>query len=477
MEKKTCIAMIPCPGLSHLIPLVEFAKQIIHKNHNLFITFLIPTLGSPSPSMLTILNNLPSNIDFTILPHVNIQDLPQNVHFSTKMILAVKLSLPFLHESVKTLSLSSHINLVALVFDLFSSDALDVANQFNLLSYVFFASGAISLSFCLSICNFDESVFTDLTKTVIIPGCVVPFQVKDFPDPALYERTSETFTLFVTICQRLSLVHGFIVNSFTDLEGDAIRAIEEKKVNGISSNNVTTPYVYAVGPIIQTESSISNENHFECSEWLNNQASKSVLYVSFGSGGTLSQEQLNELAFGLELSGHKFLWVLRVPNNSPSSPYFSGQKKDDPLNYLPLGFLERTKDQGLVVPSWAPQIEILAHESIASFLSHCGWSSTLESVVHGVPMIAWPLFAEQRMNAVFLTKVLKVAIRAKVDEESGIIKRDEISQVIKRIMETKEGFEMSERIKELSNHACVSLRENGSSYNALSSLEQKWQNI
>ncbi|OIW00999.1 hypothetical protein TanjilG_16248 [Lupinus angustifolius] len=427
--------------------------------------------------MLTILNNLPSNIDFTILPHVNIQDLPQNVHFSTKMILAVKLSLPFLHESVKTLSLSSHINLVALVFDLFSSDALDVANQFNLLSYVFFASGAISLSFCLSICNFDESVFTDLTKTVIIPGCVVPFQVKDFPDPALYERTSETFTLFVTICQRLSLVHGFIVNSFTDLEGDAIRAIEEKKVNGISSNNVTTPYVYAVGPIIQTESSISNENHFECSEWLNNQASKSVLYVSFGSGGTLSQEQLNELAFGLELSGHKFLWVLRVPNNSPSSPYFSGQKKDDPLNYLPLGFLERTKDQGLVVPSWAPQIEILAHESIASFLSHCGWSSTLESVVHGVPMIAWPLFAEQRMNAVFLTKVLKVAIRAKVDEESGIIKRDEISQVIKRIMETKEGFEMSERIKELSNHACVSLRENGSSYNALSSLEQKWQNI
>jgi hydroquinone glucosyltransferase len=46
--------------------------------------------------------------------------------------------------------------------------------------------------------------------------------------------------------------------------------------------------------------------------------------VSFGSGGTLSQNQLNELALGLELSGQKFLWVLRAP--SPSASVYVGHK-------------------------------------------------------------------------------------------------------------------------------------------------------
>ncbi|MQL05516.1 hypothetical protein EI015_25930, partial [Escherichia coli] len=134
------------------------------------------------------------------------------------------------------------------------------------------------------------------------------------------------------------------------------------------------------------------------------------------------------------------------------------------------GFLDRTKGQGLVVPSWAPQIEVLGHGSTGGFLSHCGWNSTLESVVHGMPMIAWPLFAEQRMNALMLTEVLKVAVRPKVDDESGIIKREEIAEVIKRIMEGDEGLDIRKRIKDLSDAAGVAVSEHGSSHRALSSL-------
>ncbi|KAK7350426.1 hypothetical protein VNO77_09060 [Canavalia gladiata] len=466
MENKTCIAMVPSPALSHLIPHVEFAKQLVQQHHDLHVIFLIPTLGSISPSTEAILNTLPPNINFIILPQVNnIQHLPQNIHPATKMKLIVKHSIPFLHDALQSLLSRTHI--VALVLCIFATDALEVAKQLNLLSYVFFASGATTLSMCLSLPKFDESVsseFLDLSQTVNVPGCVTPFQVKDLPDPCLCERSSETYRSFISICQTLWLVDGVIVNSFTDLEAEVIREL----------TNGDNPCVYSVGPIIQTESS-SKVNKSTCMTWLENQSPSSVLYVSFGSGGTLSHDQFNELAFGLELSGHKFLWVVRAPNEIAYSAYLDGQK-EDPLEYLPNGFLDRTKGKGLMVPSWAPQIEVLGHGSIGGFLSHCGWSSILESVVHGVPMIAWPLFAEQRMNAALLTNGLKVAVRPKVDE-SGLVKREEVAKVIKRIMELgDERLEMRERMKELSVGADAALGEHGSSKRALSSLALKWRN-
>nr|CAD1824062.1 unnamed protein product [Ananas comosus var. bracteatus] len=97
--------------------------------------------------------------------------------------------------------------------------------------------------------------------------------------------------------------------------------------------------------------------------------------------------------------------------------------KDDPSNYLPDGFLERTKDVGRAVPSWAPQVRVLAHAATGGFFSHCGWNSTLESAVHGVPMIAHPLYAEQYTNAVLLTEVVGIAIRPRAREPYGIVGR------------------------------------------------------
>ncbi|XP_061370841.1 hydroquinone glucosyltransferase-like [Gastrolobium bilobum] len=470
MDKKPCIAMVPSPGLSHLIPLAEFAKRLVLQHHEFHVTLLIPTLDSPTPSMKSLLESLPQNIDFTILPQVKIEDLPQNVSPATNMKLIVKHSLPLLHEALS--SLNSHTHLVALLFSIFSTDALELAKQFNLLSYVFFSSGATTLSFNLTLPKLDETVFSteslDLAKTVNVPGCVIPFKIKDLPDPVLNERSSQTYRSYLDVCQALLLVDGIIVNSFTDLEAEVIRAMQEKEANSDG------PCVYPIGPIIQNESS-NKVNESVCLRWLDNQPPNSVLYVAFGSGGTLPHDQFNEIAYGLELSGHKFLWVVRAPNESASSAYFRGQK-ENPLHYLPQGFLDRTKGQGLVVPSWAPQIEVLGHGSTGGFLSHCGWSSTLESVVHGVPMIAWPLFAEQRMNAVLLTDVLKVAVRPKVDE-SGIVKGEEIANVIKRVMEGHESLEMNKRIKELSDGAAAALSEHGSSNLALSSLAMKWQNV
>ncbi|KAK7818244.1 hydroquinone glucosyltransferase [Quercus suber] len=186
---------------------------------------------------------------------------------------------------------------------------------------------------------------------------------------------------------------------------------------------------------------------------------------------------MKELALGLELSKQKFLWVVRSPNNElAQAAYFSDQTLDNnPLSFLPVGFIERTKEQGLVVPSWAPQAQVLSHDSTGGFLSHCGWNSTLESIMQGIPLIAWPLFAEQRMNALLLTEDLKVALRPKANEKN-LVDREEIAKVIKSLMVGEDGKKIHSRMKDLKIAAEKALSPNGPSTKALADLASHWTN-
>lgn len=195
--------------------------------------------------------------------------------------------------------------------------------------------------------------------------------------------------------------------------------------------------------------------------------------MSFGSGGTLSYDQLNELALGLELSEQKFLWVARNPNNElANAAYLSDQSHENPLAFLPEGFVERTKGQGLVVSSWAPQVGVLSHGATGGFLTHCGWNSILESIMHGIPLIAWPLYSEQRMNAVLLVEDLKVALRPKAGEK-GLVNREEIAKVVKGLMVGEEGKRVHSRVKDLKMAADKALSVEGSSTRAISELAFK----
>jgi len=124
-----------------------------------------------------------------------------------------------------------------------------------------------------------------------------------------------------------------------------------------------------------------------CLEWLDTQPDSSVVYVSFGSVAVLSVVQIQELVLGLEESGERFLLVLRPPHNPDNLPLLSE------------GFEERMKGRGFVHIGWAPQLYVLSHRALGGFLTHCGWNSTLESICRGVPMLTWPIQAEQAMNA------------------------------------------------------------------------------
>ena len=463
-QKPPHIAIVPALGISHLISLVELAKRLV-LHHHFSVTFIVTSDGSPMKAQKAILEALPDAISSIFLPPVSFDDLPEDDQMVARIFLSLTRSLPALRDSFKVLAESTQ--LVALVVDLFGTEAIDVAKEFGVSPYLFFSTAAMTLSSGFYLPEFDETSscdFRDLTEQVKLPGCM-PLHGTDFPEH-FHDRKSDAYKRVLHCIKQYPLAAGIMVNSFMDLEPGALKALNE--------GGEGRPSVYSVGPIIQSGLDHGVDKS-ECLSWLDKQPNGSVLYVSFGGGGTLSQEQLNELALGLEMSGQRFLWVVRSPHEtSASASFFSVQSIEDPLDFLPKEFLERTKEVGLVVPSWAPQIQVLSHGSTGGFLTHCGWNSVLESIVYGVPLIAWPLYADQRMNAAFLADGLKVALRVKVNDK-GLVGHKDIANYTRGIIEGEEGILLRNKMKELKDAAVKALSKDGSSSKSLAEVAQLWK--
>ena len=93
----------------------------------------------------------------------------------------------------------------------------------------------------------------------------------------------------------------------------------------------------------------------------------------------------------------------------------------------------------------------------------------MESIISSVPMIAWPLYAEHKMNVVLLAEELRVAVCPKIAPTKGVVGREEIEMMIRKVMEYhEEGKAMRARIKELKNSGEKAWAKGGSSFNALS---------
>ncbi|KAL6893726.1 hypothetical protein ACP4OV_007824 [Aristida adscensionis] len=176
--------------------------------------------------------------------------------------------------------------------------------------------------------------------------------------------------------------------------------------------------------------------------WLDTQPPKSVVYVAFGSEAPLTAEHVGEIALGLELAGASFLWALRKP------PGVATAAKDDDdaaaaADTLPAGFEERTRGRGLVTVGWVPQLGVLAHAAVGAFMTHCGWSSTIEGVLSGHPLIMLPFLGEQGINARLMeAKQVGVRVPRKGDSDGGgspSIDRGGVASAVRAVMGEGEG--------------------------------------
>nr|AGN33443.1 UFGT1 [Allium cepa] len=272
-----------------------------------------------------------------------------------------------------------------------------------------------------------------------IPG-LSGLRIKDLPDNFVGGDLTKGF---------LKLLHGM---KLTLPDADAVVCNTFQGLDPDLDSDFRSEFkrYYPVGPLsllnpVQTKP----EDRFGCIKWLEQHKPHSVVYVSFGTVVSLPGSELAELAHGLESSGVHFIWSL----------------KDSFREFLPDGFLDRTKEQGMVV-AWVPQAEVLAHESTGAFVTHCGWNSVLESIAGAVPLVCRPVLGDQPVNARMVTGVWRVG----VGFEGKGIERGELVKCLEKVVKGEEGKGMRERMRRLKDMALSAVGVEGSSMRNLKAL-------
>ncbi|XP_060185224.1 UDP-glucosyltransferase 29-like [Lycium barbarum] len=195
--------------------------------------------------------------------------------------------------------------------------------------------------------------------------------------------------------------------------------------------------IVPVGSLVQ-DSINQDDNEEVITQWLDKKEKSSTVFVSFGSEYFLSKEEIHEVGQGLELSKVNFIWVIRFPQGENISIQ----------DVLSKEFLERVGERGMVLEKWAPQAVILQHTSVGGFVSHCGWSSFMESMKFGVPIIAMPMHIDQPMNA-RVVEYIGMGVEA-LRDENGKLQSEEIAKVIRKVVIEESGEGVRKKVRELS---------------------------
>lgn len=334
-----------------------------------------------------------------------------------------------------------------------------VASQLNIRRLVFSPSGAFAFSImCFNWKHLPSRVNPNDENEVVlyhkIPNSpkypwwqVSPIYRSYIPGDPDSEKLKDLF-----LCNSQS--YGIIVNTFAEFEKPYLDYLKTE---------LGHDRVWAVGPLLPVDQSStmalqrggsSSVSVNDVVSWLDQREDKKVVYVCFGSQTILNKDQTVAIASGLLKSGVHFIWSIKETGNENEGLEFED------------AFLGR----GLVIRGWAPQVMILRHRAVGAFLTHCGWNSVLESVVAGVPLIAWPMTADQFVDATLLVDELKVGKKV-CEGGNSVPDADELGRVLAEVIGGS-GDEISRALK-LKQAALDAVREGGSSDKDLQCLMEQ----
>ncbi|KAF5816561.1 putative flavonol 3-O-glucosyltransferase [Helianthus annuus] len=513
------LVFIPAPAVGHIMSTVEMAKVLVNHDQRLSITVLLMSSPYPVPTLTTYTESLFQNT----IERIRFIELPQD---QTKLDTKARVNsfIDFINSHCKHVRniVADMINqtgsgrVVGFVVDITCGGMIDVANEFDLPTYVFFTSTAAYLGFNLYIETTCVNQNQDVIELINSEGeIVLPSFVNPVPTKVVraVSQIDEGLDFLIYSFRQLRKAKGIMINTFLELETHAMKSFPDTNF----------PHVYPVGPVLNLDGVAGKAEDMDVIRWLDDQPPSSVVVLCFGSMGSFNEVQVKEIARGLEQSGRRFVWSLRRPPHLEQSSEGNADNYDGvlpdgfmertlgtgkvigwapqeiargleqsghrfvwslrrppqeqtseglPDNYdwvLPDGFLERTSRIGKVI-GWAPQVSLLAHEAVGGFVSHCGWNSMLESLWFGVPTAAWPMYAEQQLNAFEMVVELGLAVDMKLDYKMDMFNPDantvtvtaeEIERGIRQVMEDNE---VRAKVKEMSKLSRATVAQGGSSY-------------
>ncbi|GJM89530.1 hypothetical protein PR202_ga05731 [Eleusine coracana subsp. coracana] len=466
-EKKTktkTVVLYPGLAVSHFAPMLHLADALVDAGCAVTVAHNDATLNQDAAAVDRAASSNPS-VTFHTLP--TIPD-PPAITYDARFLLTYfdlvhRYTHPLRDFLYSLITPPGCGGVHALVVDMLSVDALHAAAELGVPAYAFFPSNASALATSIQVSKVGEEegrpkknffgemgdAPLDLRGVPRVPASHLFSELLESPESEIYG----------SVASMLRRIHqeadGILVNSFESLEPRAVGAL---------GGDVATAPVYCVGPLV-AGASLETEKRHECLAWLDEQPDRGVVFLCFGGAGHHSGKQMKEVAVGLEDSGHRFLWAVRTPlPDDDADQAFDPRAEPDLDALLPDGFLERTRGRGLVVvKTWAPQVEVLHHRATGAFVTHCGWNSVLEAIVAGVPMLCWPLYAEQKMNKVFLVEEYGVGVEM-VGWRDGMVKAQEVEAKVRMAMEESEqGNRIRARVAEHRDAAAVAWEEGGSS--------------
>ncbi|KAL9232591.1 hypothetical protein vseg_007687 [Gypsophila vaccaria] len=436
-QNQVTVVMIPLPAQGHLNPLLQLSHLI--STYQIPVHYICSATHIRQAKVRAYQSDQPNSSS-----RIHFHDIPFNPNsspfktnpsskFPTHLQRIIETSYQLRQPVAKLLqALSGGSRRIIVIHDsLMASVVQDVQTIQNAESYTFHTSSAFTIFF---------TIWELMVEKPFQLGSDLPKRVPNYvgcSSPEFEKFLANQYSL-------LSMSSGRLYNTSKSLEGKYMDLLRKLPVNDNKK-------LYAIGPIHMTNSCRKNNskiNH-KCLDWLDKQAKDSVIYVSFGTTTSMSDEQITELAIGLEKSNQNFLWVLRDADKCDIFQE-NGMILRKGRHVLPEGYEEKVKNRGMVVRDWAPQPEILGHKAIAGFISHCGWNSCLESISMGVPIATWPIHSDQPKNSILITEVLKVGVVVK-DWWRGdeIVTSSVVGNAIRRLMVSKEGFLIRKRAREL----------------------------
>ncbi|OIW01407.1 hypothetical protein TanjilG_25703 [Lupinus angustifolius] len=430
--------VIAYPAQGHINPLLQFSKRLVHRGIKITLV-----------STVSIWNIIGNNINLNSIDIDSISDGYDNGGLAEAESIDIyketfwKVGPQTLYKLLQNLA-STNNPVDCVIYDSFLPWALDVAKKLGILGAAFFTQT----------CSVQNIYFHAYQKLLELPLSQREYVLPGLPKLGASELPSFLykygtfpgyFDIVVNQFSNIDKVDWVLANTFYELEKEVIDWLV--KIWPVKTIGPTVPSMFLDKRLQDDKDygiSIYNQNTEACNKWLNDKPKGSVVYVSFGSMAGLSEEQTEEVAWGLRDSDCYFIWVVRTIDQEKLPKEFVG-----------------TLEKGLIL-TWCPQLEVLTHEAVACFVTHCGWNSTLEALSLGVPMIAMPQWTDQTTNAKYIVDVWEVGVKAVADEKE-IVRRETIKDCIKEMLEAEKGNEMKKNAMKWKNLVKNSVDEGGSS--------------